>query len=199
MYEGQGSGDTALQKERMNSMNDLDIIELYFQRKEAAIEETEKKYGGYCYQISMNILADRQDAEECVNDTWLKAWHSIPPQRPGVLRLFLGTVTRNLSINRYKAQRAKRRNHDLEMSLEELSECIPAREENAGELPQLFSDFLRGQPAADRHLFILRYWHAHSVKHLAETFGMSSGAVATRLWRTREKLRHYLVERGYTL
>ena len=178
-------------------MDDLDIIELYFARKEEAISETERKYGGYCHQISMNILASKEDAEECVNDTWMKTWNSIPPQRPGVLRLFLGTITRNLSINRYKARQAQRRNRELELSLEELAECIPMREEDAGELPELLNGFLRSQPLEDRRLFVLRYWHAHSVKHLAETFHMTAGAVSNRLWRTREKLLNYLGERGY--
>lgn len=178
-------------------MEDFDIIALYLERKETAITETEKKYGGYCHQISMNILNDRLDAEECVNDTWLKTWNSIPPQRPGVLRLFLGTITRNLSINRYKARQAQRRNRELEVSLEELAECIPMKEEDAGELPTLLNGFLRSQPSEDRTLFVLRYWHAHSVKHLAETFGMTAGAVSNRLWRIREKLRTYLTERGY--
>ncbi|MBE6585478.1 MAG: sigma-70 family RNA polymerase sigma factor [Ruminococcaceae bacterium] len=180
-------------------MDDLDIIELYFARKEQAISETDRKYGSYCHQISMNILNNRQDAEECVSDTWLKAWYSIPPQRPGVLRLFLGTITRNISINRYQAQRTKRRHHDIELSLEELAECIPMKEEDAGELPNLLNGFLHGLSAEDRCLFVLRYWHAHSVKHLAETLGMSVGAVSNRLWRTREKLRIYLTERGYTV
>lgn len=180
-------------------MEDTSIIELYFARNEDAIIETAKKYGGYCHQISINILANPQDAEECVNDTWLKTWHSIPPQRPGVLRLFLATITRNLSVNCYKAQRAKRRNRELELSLEELAECIPMQEENADELPALLNDFLRSLPQDERSIFVLRYWHSYPVKHLAKVFGLSEGAMSNRLWRTREKLRSYLLERGYTV
>ena len=180
-------------------MDDTSIIELYFARNEDAIVETAKKYGGYCHQISMNILANPQDAEECVNDTWLKTWHSIPPQRPGVLRLFLATITRNLSVNRYKAQRAQRRNRELELSLEELAECIPMQEENADELPTMLNGFLRSLPHEERSIFVLRYWHSYSVKHLAKVFGLSEGAMSNRLWRTREKLRTYLSERGYNV
>ena len=180
-------------------MDDLDIIELYFAREEKAISETQAKYGSYCQKISMNILGNAEDAEECVNDTWLKAWNSIPPERPGVLRLFLGRITRNLAIDRYRANRKSGRNRELELSLEELSACIPLQETQAGELPALLDDFLRMTPPDDRRLFVLRYWHAHSVKSLAETFHMTTGAVSNRLWRTREKLRTYLTERGYTL
>ena len=178
-------------------MEDFEIIELYFAREEQAIRETEKKYGGYCHRISMNILNSREDAEECVNDTWLKAWDSIPPQRPGILRLFLATITRNLSLNRYRMNHAAKRNRELEVSLDELAECIPMREEDAGELPSLLNQFLKTLTPEERALFILRYWHAHSVKHLAETFGMTVSTVSNRLWRTREKLRVFLIERGY--
>lgn len=179
-------------------MDDLEIIELYFAREEMAIAETEAKYGSYCHKISMNILDNSEDAEECVNDTWLKAWNSIPPERPGVLRLFLGKIARNLAIDRYRANHKGGRNRELELSLEELSECIPMEEAQAGELPALLDDFLRKTPLEDRRLFVLRYWHAHSIKSLAETFHMTAGAVSNRLWRTREKLRTYLTERGYT-
>ncbi len=180
-------------------MDDLDIIALYFARNEQAIEETQTKYGRYCHRISMNILDNREDAEECVNDTWLKTWQSIPPKRPGILRLFVGTITRHLSINRYEALRAQRRNKELEVSLDELADCIPMKEEDAGELPALLDGFLHSLPPEDRSLFVLRYWHAHSVKHLADTFHMTVGAISTRLWRIREKLRSYLTERGYEI
>ena len=107
-------------------MQDDRIIELYFARDEQAIRHTADKYGSYCMAVSMNILQCEPDAEECVNDTYLKTWNSIPPQRPSSLRYFLATITRNLSFNRLRAKHAERRNVDLEVSLDELEECLPA-------------------------------------------------------------------------
>ena len=178
-------------------MEDSCIIDLYFARDERAITETDKKYGGYCHQIAMNVLDDRLDAEECVNDTWLRTWNSIPPTRPHVLRLFLGKTTRCLALDKYRRDRARGRNKAVEMSLEELAECLPMREEEAGELPALLNAFLVALPATDRQIFVLRYWHAHPVSHIAKAYGLTTNAVSVRLYKTREKLRAYLTERGY--
>ena len=176
-------------------LSDGEIVDLYLARDESAIEHTARVYGPYCTSIAMNVLHDEWDAEECVNDTYLRAWNSIPPQKPSVLRLFLGKITRHLAIDRYRA--AKARHRELEVALEELAEILPAKEEDDARLPDLITGFLETLPAEERNLFILRYWHGHSVARLALAFGMKPNNLSARLYRTREKMRAYLTERGY--
>ena len=176
-------------------LTDADIVDLYLARDEAAIEATARIYGPYCLSVAMNILNSHPDAEECVNDTYLKTWNSIPPQKPTILRLFLGKITRNLAIDRYRQR--KSRGGEFETTLEELSEILPAREEDDGDLPMLLTAFLEDLPAEERELFILRYWHGHSVARLAKAFRIKPNNLSARLYRTREKLRAYLTERGY--
>ena len=178
-------------------LTDAEIIALYFSRDEAAVEHTAKNYGAYCTSVAMNILDDPSDAEECVNDTYLRAWNSIPPQRPTVLRLFLGKITRNLAIDKYRANKSRHR--ELEVALEEIAEFLPAKEEEDGNLPVLLVDFLSTLPAEERDLFVLRYYHGHSVSRLAKAFRMRPNSLSARLYRTREKLRAYLTERRYPL
>ncbi len=178
---------------------DSHIIALYFARDEQAISETDRRYGGFCLRLSLNILEDRRDAEECVNDTYLKTWNSIPPNRPNSLRAYLGRIVRNLSLNRYKANRAKRRNRELELSLEELGDCIPMRDEEASALPALLNQFLASLSQEERVLFCSRYWHGQAVKDIAKTHGLTPKAVTMRLSRTRDKLKAFLNERGYRL
>ena len=180
-------------------MNDQDIIDLYFARNERAIAETERQYGKACMQVSMNILDSRPDAEECVNDTYLKTWHSIPPTRPNSLCAFVCRIARNLSLNRLRDLRREKRNRELTVSFEELEDCIPVDESHADALPELLADFLRGLDEDDRKLFVGRYWHSMTVKDLAESWGLTPNAVALRLMKTREKLRAYLTEGGYTV
>ena len=176
-------------------LTDAEIVALYLARDETAIEYTARLYGAYCRSVAMNILNSQPDAEECVNDTWLKAWHSIPPQKPTVLRLFLGKITRRLAIDKYRAN--KTRNRGFEVALDEIAEILPAREEDDSELPALLADFLASLPAEERNLFILRYYHGHTVARLAKAFKMKPNNLSARLYRTREKLRAYLAERGY--
>ena len=178
-------------------LTDTEIIDLYFSRDEAALEHTAKNYGAYCTSVAMNILNDPSDAEECVNDTYLRAWHSIPPQRPTVLRLFLGKITRNLAIDKYRANKSRRR--EFEVALEEIAEFLPAREEDDGNLLVLLTDFLSTLPVEERDLFVLRYYHGHSVARLAKAFRVRPNSLSARLYRTREKLRAYLTERRYPL
>ena len=180
-------------------MEDHQIIELYFARDELAIEETAKRYGGVCMQVSMDILQDRMDAEECVSDTWLQTWRSIPPQRPAILRAFLCRITRNLSINRLRERKAKRRDRDMTLSLEELEGVLSIPEEHAEGLSELISEFLRSLDREDRLLFMGRYWHGQSVKELADRMGLSANAAAVRLHRVREELRDYLTDKGVTV
>lgn len=180
-------------------MEDHQIIELYFARDELAIEETAKRYGGVCMQVSMDILQDRMDAEECVSDTWLQTWRTIPPQRPTILKAFLCRITRNLSINRLRERKAKRRDRDMTLSLEELEGVLSIPEDKSEGLSELISEFLRSLDREDRLLFMGRYWHGQSVKELADRMGLSANAAAVRLHRVREELRDFLTERGITV
>ena len=177
------------------ALSDAEIVALYLARDESAVEHTAKNYGAYCLTVAMNILQSHPDAEECVNDTYLQAWRSIPPHRPTVLRLYLGKITRRLAIDKYRAN--KSRNRGLEVALDEIAEILPAREEDDSELPALLADFLASLPAEERNLFILRYYHGHTVARLAKAFKMKPNNLSARLYRTREKLRAYLAERGY--
>ena len=180
-------------------MEDHQIIELYFARDELAIEETAKRYGGVCMQVSMDILQDRMDAEECDSDTWLQTWRSIPPQRPTILKAFLCRITRNLSINRLRERKAKRRDRDMTLSLEELEGVLSIPEDKSEGVSELISEFLRSLDREDRLLFMGRYWHGQSVKELADRMGLSANAAAVRLHRIREELRDFLTERGITV
>lgn len=180
-------------------MQDHEIIELFFARDEQAIVETDKQYGAACMRVSLNILNSRPDAEECVSDTYIKAWNSIPPQRPSILKAFLCRITRNLSLTRYRQLHRAGYNKDLELSFEELEACIPMPEEHSSYLAGYISDFLKTQDKQDRLLFMGRYFHACSTKELAGRLGMSEGNVNVRLHRVREKLRLYLTERGYSV
>ncbi len=178
---------------------DEDILNLYFARDERAITETDRRYGKACMQVSMGILNSPPDAEECVSDTYLKAWNSIPPTRPRSLCAYICRIVRNLSINRLRDLTAAKRSRDLTVSLNELSACIPAPIEGDSELPRLISAFLRDCKESDRRLFMGRYFYALSVKDLAAAYDMTPGLIYKRLDKTRDRLRTYLSERGYTV
>ena len=180
-------------------MQDQEIIDLYFLRNQQAIAETDKKYGADCMRVSYNILNNRQDAEECVNDTYLRTWHSIPPTRPNSLRAFLCRIARNLSLSRFRDLHRQKRNRDLEISMDEVDHCIPAPEDNAHELAAHISDFLEGEGKIDRLLFMGRYFHGISVSELAQRSQMTPNSVSARLYRCRDRLRTYLQERGYNV
>lgn len=181
-------------------MDDKDIVALYFERDEAAIAESERAYGAYCRAIAMSILDDPSDAEECVNDTWVAAWGSMPPKRPSILRTYLGKLTRNVAINRLKKRRRHKRGGEFILSLQELSECIPApEEEEDGRLRDLLDEFLASAEPLDRKLFVGRHWYNRSVSVLAQGYGLSPNAVSIRLTRMRDRLRTFLKERGYDL
>ena len=180
-------------------MNDQDIIKLYFERNERAIVETDRSYGKVCMQVSMNILDSRPDAEECVNDTYLKTWKSIPPERPNSLCAFVCRIARNLSLNRLRDMRREKRNSELTVSLEELEACIPMPDEESPVLAEELAAFLKTEGETDRALFVGRYWFACSVEELARRTGMTKRAVHMRIFRTRERLRAYLTERGYSV
>ena len=183
-------------------LEDSKIIDLYWARKEQALAETDAKYGSYCRTIAQNILRNFEDTEECVSDTWLHAWNSMPPQRPGILSAFLGRITRNLSFDRCKYQQAaKRGGGALPLALDELGECIPAsgRVEHALEQKELaaaIDRFLRTLPEKDCNLFLRRYWYVDSISVIADRYGMKENTVKSILFRTREKLRKFLGEEG---
>ncbi|RHP30795.1 RNA polymerase sigma factor [Lachnotalea sp. AF33-28] len=186
-------------------MNDQSILELYWNRNESAIRETSKRYGTYCFSIAHNILKNREDSDECVNDTWLHAWNAIPPARPGRLASYLGRITRNLSINRYKLAHAKKRGGGVvTVALEELMECIPDGQEPCGmleleELAGAINSFLYTLPERDRCLMLGRYWYVEPVKHLAGRFGLSENNVKVILHRSRVRLKEYLEKEGVTV
>ena len=176
---------------------DTAIIDLYFARDERAIRETDGKYGKLCMSVSMNILHSPPDAEECVSDGYLKTWNSIPPARPESLCAFVCRIVRNLSLNRLRDLRAAKRNRELTRSLEELEACISLPDEAGGELTALLEAFLKGLDPIDRALFMGRYWFSHPVADLAARLGLTPNAASLRLYKTRERLRVYLTERGY--
>ena len=182
-------------------MEDRKILELYLTRSEQAIRETEAKYGGYCYSVAMNILENRQDAQECVSDTWFSAWNSIPPQSPRVLATFLGSITRNLAIDRWRKLNARKRGgKETVLALEELGECTASSDMEAEiaqrELARILNDFLENLPETERHVFLCRYWYFDSAQDIALHFGFSSGKVRSMLHRTRKKLQSHLKREG---
>ena len=177
-------------------MEDSAIIDLYWLREERAIAESDQKYGRFCHQIARNILTIREDAEECVSDTWVKAWNTMPPQRPNSLKAFLGS--------RYRASRAQKRYGGMEILLSELDDCVPTADEVANavdtaELSRAMSDWLRTLLPRERAWFIRRYWNGDSVKALALEQGMTPRAMTKRLARLRAGLRAHLEKEGIGL
>ena len=184
-------------------MEDSQIIELYWQRNTDAITKTNSKYGAYCFTIANNILHSKEDSEECVNDTWLRAWNAIPPQKPGKLQIFLAKITRNLSFNRYNARMAEKRGGgEILFVLDELAECLAGESdvENAyqlKELNQCIRLFVRRLPARDGNVFVRRYFFTDPVAAIAKRYGLTENNVMVILSRTRKKLKAHLIKEGY--
>ena len=184
-------------------MEDNQIIDLYWERKEEAITATNDKYGRYCYSISENILHQAEDSEECVNDTWLHTWNAIPPKRPEHLKLFLARIIRNLAINRYSERTAdKRGGQEIDLVLDELSECLigDSNVEDAVEAKDLemcIHTFVRTLPVRDANLFARRYFFAESVADIANRYGMNENNAMVILSRTRKKLKGILIKEGF--
>lgn len=186
-------------------MDDNGIIRLYWERNDRAISITSEKYGSYCKSIARNILNNEEDAEECVNDTYLNAWNSMPEHWPEQLATFLGKITRNLSFNKYKHNHAEKRGGgEITLVLDELEDCV-SDNENVGqsidrqELAKAISSFVRGLSTRKRNIFIRRYWYADPVSKIAADYGMTQGSVSKALERTRKQLKSYLTERGFEL
>lgn len=193
-------------------MNDQDIIQLYWDRNQDAIRVTEQQYGPYCQSIARCILRNSEDADECVNDTWLRAWQAIPPARPNRLSIWLGRVTRNLSLNRLEALQAQKRGGgQATIALDELADCLsenpvssaaaPAPDDAAitKEIAVEISSFLRGEKPASRHVFIGRYYYFASIEEIALQTGLAKSRVSVLLHRTRQRLMRHLNERGFEL
>ncbi len=185
-----------------SEMNDCDIVELYFERSEHAIDETAKKYGRYLTKIAYNILYDELDSEESVNDTYLAAWNSIPPHKPSVLSAFLSKLTRRISIDKLRMKgRKKRGASEYVLSLDELSDIVsdssPEKEIDTKQLAACISDFLRTQPIETRAAFVSRYYYLDSTKEAAKMLGMSEGKLKSLLHRTRRALRDHLAKEGF--
>lgn len=180
------------------NMDDEIIIRLFFERDEQALAETGAKYGAYCFAVANNILKDPRDAEECVNDTWLRAWNAIPPKRPKRLKYYLLKIARNLALDRYESRRAQKRGGgDVELAIEELDGVSDGRSDVFGEfmarkLEECIADFVHDLPEKERTVFIRRYFHLDSVPDIAKRCGLSEKTVAPMLSRTRKKLKVFL-------
>lgn len=175
-------------------MEDSQIVNLYFARDEQAIQETDSKYGSYCYSIAYNILTSQEDAEESVSDTYMAAWKAMPPRRPAILATFLGKITRHLSIDKWRSyNRQKRGGGEIIVALEELEECASdGSVEKAFERKQfvvVLNQFLDSLPDTERQIFLCRYWYMDSVSTIAKYYGFSESKVTSMLYRTRGKFR----------
>ncbi len=185
-------------------MEDHQIIKLYFARNEQAIQETESKYGKYCYRIAKNILSIHEDAEECVNDTYFSVWKQIPPTMPEVFRLFLGRITRNISISRFRSLRSKKRYNGMETLLSELDDCVPSSESveevvEAMQLSEFINSWLDELPEEEAMLFVRRYWFGDEVQALATACGISAAKMAQKMFQLRKSLKAFLEEKGVAL
>lgn len=191
--------------ERRIYMEDNDIIQMYWNRDDRAIGATSEKYGHYCKAIAKNILGSEEDAEECVNDTYLKAWDSMPVHWPERLAAYIGRITRNLSFNKYKHNRMEKRGGgETALVLDELTDCISDTDDveqtvDRKELQMAINYFVRNLPEQKRNIFIRRYWYADPVFEIAKDYGMLQGSVSKMLERTRKQLKIYLIERGFEL
>ena len=186
-------------------MNDSQIVALFFDRDQRAIEETAARYGNYCYSIVHNILNNREDAEEAVSDTYLALWASIPPHKPTVLRTFLGKIARRTALKQWEKMRTQKRGGgEVALALEELSEYLsdgttPETAIQAAELTQILNAFLRNLPKEERQVFVCRYWYLDSIADIAARFGFSQSKIKSMLARTRIKLRAALTKEGIAL
>ncbi len=186
-------------------MEDNAIIEMFLDRNQEAIEAVSKKYGNYCSQIAKNILGDPQDTEECVNDSYLKLWNSIPPHQPKNLATFIGKITRNTAFNKYRDEHTQKRGASaITLVLEELSQCIPDPQTVESELArkevtQTLNHFLATLPYRKRYIMIRRYWYADSISDIAKACQQSESSISMTLTRLRRKLKEYLTERSIAL
>lgn len=182
-------------------MEDREIVDLYFARNDEAIKHSENKYGDYCFCIAERILNSKEDSEEILSDTWLRAWNSIPPQRPVHLRQFFAKITRNLALDRYRRRDAQKRSGSFSLAYEELSECLasgqtPEEVVSAGELEDAIRRFLVRCGETERDVFLRRYFYFDSTKQIASRYSMRESNILNILSRTRKKLKQLLKKEG---
>lgn len=181
-------------------MEDREIVDLYWQRSDRAISESAHKFGGYCYTIAYQICANAEDADECVNDTWFRAWNLMPDKRPSILSAFLGRITRNYALDCYRARTSQKRGGgETALALDELYDCVPASAsaEKRFEqklLEEAIRDFVAALPETERKVFVARYWFLAPIAAIANRTGFTPGKIKSMLHRTRGKLRVYLEE-----
>ena len=186
-------------------MEDDMIVQLYWDRDETAVAESAKKYGAYCTSIARNILFSLPDAEECVNETWLRAWKSMPPHRPHILSTFLGKITRRLSLKKCRNSSAdKRGGGTAALSIDELEECIPSGRSideslETAELTEIINRFLQTLPTEERRVFLRRYWYFDAIQEISKRYGFSRSKVKMILFRMRDELRTFLQKEGYSV
>lgn len=184
-------------------MTETEIVNLYWQRSERAIEESDKKYGKYCFAIAFGVLGDGGEADESVNDTWFAGWNSMPPKRPDSLKAYFGKLCRHISISRLRKRKSlKRGGGEAAIAIEELEECIPASFDvqqrlELRELEEQLNTFLSVLKENERNIFVARYWYALSVSDIALKFQMKENSVKTSLFRSRKKLSDFLEREGY--
>ena len=181
-------------------MDDRNIIELYFDRNENAIKETDNKYGKLCLRVAYNVLNNHSDSEECVNDTYLSVWNQIPPTRPNNFMAFLCKITRNISLKRYSFNHAAKRNGLIDISFSELESILPdyTYQPNLEDeyLGGLISDFLRSETEDARNVFLRKYWFFDTVEEIAERYSFTESKVKSMLSRTRNRMKDFLIQKG---
>lgn len=186
-------------------MQDSQIVGLYFERSEQAISQTAEKYGNFCNTIAYNILHNLQDSEECVNDTYLRAWNTIPPKKPEKLSTFLGRITRNLALDKYRRYSAQKRGgSETELVLDELENCVSSLESTDDsidelELAETINSFLSSLSSESRKIFVRRYWYVCTIKEIANDYDLSESKVKMLLMRSRNQLREILEKESITL
>lgn len=184
-------------------MDDKEIVALYWARNEKAITESQRKYAAYCHSIAKNILGSEPDAEEATNDTWLSAWHAMPPHKPVVLSTFLGKLTRRIAIDKWRRNHSEKRGGgQTSLVLDELAECLPAasrpdEEAEQEELAACIREFILSLPTVQQRVFLCRYWYMESVAVIARNFGFSEGKVKSMLFHIRRKLQQHLSKEGF--
>ena len=186
-------------------MEDREIVGLYLKRSERAILETEKKYGRYCHKIAFNVLGNDEDSEECVNDAYMRTWESIPPNEPESLGAYIGRITRNLALDRYRHSHSEKRGKgDMPLLLDELAECVSGgneleRIEDSAEITAALNSFLEELSATERGIFMRRYWKMEPIADIARRYGISVSKTTTMLFRLRGRLKTHLTKEGIAL
>ncbi|MBQ4284740.1 MAG: RNA polymerase sigma factor [Lachnospira sp.] len=182
-------------------MNDSGIIRLFFERDDDAIKYTSDSYGGKMQRMAERMLGSEEDAKECVNDTLMKAWNTIPPSRPDNLQAYLMTLCRNIALNMIDWKKAKKRHAEVIELTKELENCIPGKEYSDGgeDISELLSAFLKGLPKKNRMIFVRRYWYSDSIEDIAKMFGCSQSSVKVTLHRMRKELKKYLEQEGINI